>query len=57
MGWTDQEVNPGGGEIFHTHPDLPWCPPSLLYSRYWVSFLVVKQLGCGVDHLSLFRLR
>jgi len=45
MGWTDQELNRGGGDIFHTHPDLPWCPPSLLCNRYWVSSLVVKQLG------------
>ena len=29
--------NPGGGEIFRTGPDRPWCPPSLLYSGYWVS--------------------
>jgi len=57
MGWTDQELNCGGGEIFHTHSDLPWCPPTLLYNRYWVSFLMVTQLGCGVDHLPLFRLR
>jgi hypothetical protein len=25
-----------GGEIFRTHPDQPWGPPSLLYSGYWV---------------------
>ena len=24
------------GEIFHTHPDRPWRPPSLLYSGYRV---------------------
>jgi len=23
-----------GMEIFCTHPDQPWCPPSLLYSGY-----------------------
>ena len=28
--------NPGGGEIFHTCPERPWGPPSLLYSGYWV---------------------
>jgi hypothetical protein len=28
--------NPGGGEIFRTHPDWPWGPPSLLYNGYWV---------------------
>ena len=26
--------NPGGGEIFRTCPDRPWCPPSLLYNGY-----------------------
>jgi hypothetical protein len=25
-----------GDEIFHTHPDLPWGPPSLLYNKYRV---------------------
>jgi hypothetical protein len=24
------------GEIFHTRPDRPWVPPSLLYSGYRV---------------------
>jgi hypothetical protein len=28
--------NPGGGEIFHTRPELPWCPPCSLYSEYWI---------------------
>ena len=28
--------NPGGGEIFHTCPDPPWGPPSLLYNGYRV---------------------
>jgi hypothetical protein len=28
--------NPSGGEIFRTHPDQPWDPPSLLYNGYWV---------------------
>ena len=28
--------NPGGGEIFHTYPDQPWSPPSLLYNEYQV---------------------
>ena len=26
--------NPGGVEIFHTFPDRPWGPPSLLYNGY-----------------------
>jgi len=25
---------PVGGEIFHTPPDLPWGPPSLLYNGH-----------------------
>jgi len=44
MGWMIWGSNPGGGEIFCTSPDRPWGPPSLL------SFLGVKQLGCGIDH-------
>jgi hypothetical protein len=35
-GWTVRGSNPGGGEIFRTHPDWPWGPPSLLYSGYRV---------------------
>ena len=50
MGWTVWGSNPGGGEIFHTHPDQPWGPPSLLYNGYQVSFPGVKQPGRGVDH-------
>jgi hypothetical protein len=48
-----QESNPGGGEIFHTHPDRPWGPPSLLYNGYCVFFPGLKQPGCGVDHQPL----
>ena len=36
-GWTDRRSNPGrGGEIFHTCPEWPWGPPSLLYNGYRV---------------------
>ena len=49
-GWKVQGLNPSGGEIFRTSPDRPWGPPSLLYNGYWVSFLRVKRLGCGIDH-------
>jgi len=42
--------NPGGGEIFHTCPDWPSGPPSLLYNGYWVSFLGVKRPGRAIDH-------
>ena len=41
--------NTGGGEIFHTCPDRPWDPPSLLYNVYRVSFPGLKRPGCGVD--------
>ena len=49
-GWTVRESNPGGGEIFPTHPDGPWGPPSLLYNGYWVSFPGIKRPGRGVNH-------
>ena len=42
--------NPGGGEIFRTHPHRPWGPRSLLYNGYRVSFEGVKWPGRGVDH-------
>jgi len=42
--------DPGGGEIFHTRPDRPWDPPSLLYNGYWLSPGGVKHLGCGIDY-------
>ena len=48
-GWTPQGSNPGGGEVFQTHPDQPCGPPSLMYSGYQVSVPVVKWLGHG-DH-------
>ena len=36
-GWTVWGSNlGGGGEIFLTRPDRPWCPPSLLYNGYRV---------------------
>jgi len=28
--------SPGGGKIFRTRPDRPWCPPNLLYNGYRV---------------------
>jgi len=49
-------LNPGGGEIFHTHPDQPWGPSSLLYNGYWVSFLGVSDRGVALTihpHLAL----
>ena len=47
---TVRRTNLGGGKIFHTHPNWPWGPPSLLQNRYQVSCPGVKQTGCGVDH-------
>jgi len=41
---------PGGGKNFHTRPDWPWGPSSLLYSRHRVSFPEVKRSGHGDDH-------
>jgi hypothetical protein len=38
------------GEIFRSHPDRPWGPPSLLYNGYRVLSRGVKQPGRGVDH-------
>jgi hypothetical protein len=37
------------GEIFCTHPDRPWGPPSLLYHGYRV-FPGGKAAGACVDH-------
>ena len=50
MGWTLRGSNPVGDEIFHTRPDSPWCPPSILYNGYRVSFPRVKRPKRGVDH-------
>jgi hypothetical protein len=49
-GWTVRGSNPSEVEIFHTHQDQPWGPPSFLYNRYRTSFLGVKQLRCGINH-------
>ena len=48
--WTVQGSNPGGGEIFHTCPDLPWGPSSLLFNWYLVSFSGLKWPGQDTDH-------
>jgi len=44
-----QGSNPSGGEIFHTCPDRPWGPPSLLHSGYWVFPGGKEWPGCDVD--------
>ena len=43
-------VGEGGDEIFRTHLDRPWGPPSLLYNGYRISFLGLKRPEHGVDH-------
>jgi hypothetical protein len=48
--WTVQGSNPGGGEIFPTHPDQSRGLPNLLYNGYRVSFLGVKWLRRGINH-------
>ena len=42
--------NFGGDEIFHTRPELPWGPPSLLYTMSTGSFPGVKRPRRSVDH-------
>ena len=37
------------GHIFHTRPDQPWSPPSLLCNEYQLSFPGVKRPGRGLD--------
>jgi len=53
MGWTVPRSNPVAGEIFHTHPEWPWGPTSLLYNGYRVFPTGVKHQGHGVDHPPL----
>jgi hypothetical protein len=53
MYWTVLWSNPGGGEIFRTRPDRPWCPPNSLYIVYWVRFPTVRSPGRVVDHPHL----
>jgi hypothetical protein len=45
--------NPGGDEIFRTHPDRRWGPYSLLYNWYQVSFPGIKRPERGVGHSPL----
>jgi hypothetical protein len=48
--WVGGESNPGGDEIFRTHPDRPWRPPRFLYNGYRVSFPEVRQRRSCVNH-------
>jgi hypothetical protein len=54
--WAVRESNPGGDEISRARQNRPWCPPSLLYDEYRVSFPKVKRLLCGADLNSLLSL-
>jgi len=53
MGWITlgiEDWDPGRGIIFHTCPNWPRGPPSLLYEGYQVSFLGVNWPGRDVEH-------
>ena len=50
VGWTVRGSNPGGGDIFRTHPDRPWDPHSLLYNVYLFTFPGLKRPWSGVNH-------
>jgi hypothetical protein len=55
MGSTAWNSNPGVGKGFyflHTQSERHRSPPSLLYSRYQLSFPAVKRPGRGVDQIS-----
>ena len=45
--------NAGGCQIFRIRPERPWDPPSLLCSRYRVSFPGIKRPGRGVKQSYL----
>jgi hypothetical protein len=49
-GWTIRGSNPGGREIFRTHPDRPWGPPTLLCNGYRVFHGGVNRKRRGADH-------
>jgi hypothetical protein len=48
-GWTVWGSNPGGDEIFRTHLDRHWGPPSLQHKGYQI-FPGLKRPGRGADH-------
>ena len=54
-GWVVWGSNPGEGEVFRTHLDRPWGPPSLLCRRYRVSLPGVKWLGVAITTHSTQR--
>jgi hypothetical protein len=40
----------GTARIFRTRPDLPWCPYSLLYNGFRISFSGLNRPGSSVNH-------
>ena len=48
--WKVRDRIPVRARFFHTRPERPWCPASLLYNGDRVFFRVVKRPGCGLDH-------
>ena len=50
-----REIESRWMQTFRTRLDRSCIPPSHLYNGYPVSFLRVKQLGCGVDHPPIYR--
>ena len=49
-GLDDRGSNTGGGEMIRTRPHRPCGSPSVLHSRYHVSFRVVMRPGRGFNH-------
>jgi hypothetical protein len=49
-GLDDPEIESRWGEIFRTHSDRPWGPPSLLYNGYHLRFSCVKRPWRGLNH-------
>ena len=49
-GWTVRGSNPGGSDVFRTHLDRLWGPPSLLYNAYRVYCPGVKRSGRDFNH-------
>jgi len=43
-------IEPLGGEVFRTCPDLPWSPPSLIYNGYRVFPGGKERPGRDADH-------
>jgi hypothetical protein len=50
--WTVRGSNPGGSEIVHTFPYLPWVLSSLLYNGYRV-ISGGKVAGALITHTNL----